>query len=66
VRGTAEVSEVTLIRDNQEIHCWPVHARKVEIAFEDDEPLEGTAFHYVRVIQADGHTGWSSPVWAGP
>jgi hypothetical protein len=66
VRGTAEVSTVTLIRNNQEIHCWPVRAREVEIVFEDDEPLQGPAFYYLRVIQADGHMAWSSPVWVGP
>ena len=64
VRGTAEVNMVTLIRNNQEIHCWPVHAR--EIVFEDDAPLESAAFHYPRVIRADGHLAWSSPVRVGP
>jgi hypothetical protein len=57
---------MTLIRNNQEIHSRPVHAREVALAFEDDAPLEGPAFYYVRVIQADGHMAWSSPVWVGP
>ena len=55
---------MTLTSNNQEIHCWPVHAR--EIVFEDDEPLAGAAFCYLRVTQADGHVAWSSPVWVGP
>lgn len=50
---------MTRIRNNQGIHCWPVHAR--EIAFEDGEP-----FQSLRVIQTDGRAARSSPVWVGP
>lgn len=74
VCGTAPIKEVAIIRNGQELHKF--HPNKPTIEFEQDDfqdlskialnsPDERSpfAYYYLRVIQADGHMAWSSPIW---
>ena len=41
----------------------PEAAYTAELAWQDDEPLEGEAHYRVRVEQRNGQRAWSSPIW---
>lgn len=65
VEGTAPLSRVDLVRNNED---WQT-VRPEAVVYEGhwlDRPETGTPdYYYVRVTQSDGHMAWSSPVWVG-
>ena len=63
VNGTADISRVTLVRNEQNYQQWEPKARTFEKSFTDDAPNAGENRYYLRVEQADGNMAWSSPVW---
>ncbi len=65
VNGTAEISRVTLVRNEQNYQQWEPKTKTFEQSFTDDAPATGENRYYLRVEQADGNMAWSSPVWAG-
>lgn len=65
IDATAPLKRVTLVRNERD---WkPVEVKpgqlKLEAVLTDESPLEGENRYYLRVEQADGSMGWSSPVW---
>jgi len=63
VGGTNTIDKVQVIKSNKEVYTEKGQSRFLEFRFEDDQPLRGTEYYYVRVIQTDGEMAWSSPVW---
>jgi len=63
IHGTDVLDRVEIIRDGRIIHSVSPGKEDVEIEYEDDMPVLGTCFYYVRVLQRDEHMAWSSPVW---
>jgi len=63
VDGTADISQVTLVRNEENYQQWKPLAKKFEQSFEDESPVAGENRYYLRVEQADGNMAWSSPVW---
>lgn len=63
VDGTAEVKQVTLVRNEQNYRQWKPGTKQVAETFVDEAPSAGENRYYLRVEQADGNMGWSSPVW---
>ena len=73
VQGTAPIKDVTIVRNGEEVHTCQGSGEGVAFDWEDTdafdsvslEGLDGRPFiyYYVRVIQADGETAWSSPIW---
>lgn len=62
--GTAPIVEVDIVRNGRSIHKWVPKNPRVDLEWQDDEPLTGREnYYYVRVIQTDGGQAWSSPVW---
>jgi len=61
--GTADIARALLIRDGQDVFTQPGSGRLLEFEWSDQEPLEGSAHYYVRLVQADGNMAWSSPIW---
>ena len=72
--GTAPIQEILLIRNGKSFHTFTPKDDTFEFAFDDDEPIEKTLlkakgdnppfiYYYMRVMQKDGHIGWSSPIW---
>jgi len=35
----------------------------VHLQFQDNQPLPGESYYYVRVIQVNDQMAWSSPIW---
>jgi hypothetical protein len=74
VAGTAALEEVALIRCGVVIHTFCPGKPTFDYEFDDSEPISKAVlpspddrppfvYYYLRVIQADGHIAWSSPIW---
>ena len=61
--GTANISEVRLIRNNEYIYTTAPNKAEIEIKFTDMAPKPGMNMYYFRLLQEDGEVAWSSPVW---
>lgn len=61
--GTANVTEVRLIRNNEYIYTTAPNKPEVEIKFTDMAPKPGMNMYYFRLVQEDGEVAWSSPIW---
>ncbi len=64
VDGTAPLLAVTVVRNERIVYEFtPKSASTYEGTFWDDDPVVGESRYYLRVEQADGNMGWTSPVW---
>jgi hypothetical protein len=63
VRGTADLSRVTLVRNEQNYMQWEPKSRNLATTYTDPSPISGENRYYLRIEQADGNMAWSSPVW---
>jgi hypothetical protein len=65
VHGTAPIKVVTIIRNEKDLKRFVPDTKSPDFAanFTDDGPVEGENRYYLRVEQADGNMGWTSPVW---
>ena len=74
VAGLCPLKKVELIRNGVVIQTFCSETNSLDFAYDDMEDLTkasikasdtGTlfTFYYLRVIQADGHMAWSSPIW---
>jgi hypothetical protein len=65
--GTAEVSQVVVIKNQQIVYTALPGAKEVDLDFVDQQFEAGKpAYYYVRVLQIDGQLAWSSPIWVDP
>lgn len=62
VKGKAPLRSVELVRNNGVRHAYAPDGVKFSTEL-TDTPGRGTTWYYLRVLQADGHRAWSSPVW---
>jgi hypothetical protein len=63
VIAAGDIDRVEVCRNNQFIYSVQGKGREATFKFSDTNPLETTAYYYVRVVQKDGELAWSSPVW---
>jgi hypothetical protein len=63
IDGTADIAQVTLVRNEENYQQWKPGTKTFEQTFEDESPLTGASRYYLRVEQTDGNMAWSSPVW---
>ncbi len=65
VHGTAPLAEVTVLRDGRDVHTVRPGVEDVELTWEDPSPIaaERVTYYYLRAVQVDEETAWSSPVW---
>lgn len=72
--GTCPLSEALLIRNGKVFRELEIKDGKVEFEIDDTDLLSTIvfepksdrppfAYYYLRVVQEDGHTAWSSPIW---
>jgi len=62
VKGTGELEQVQIVRDNCVLYSHPGGQISAEIEFEDRDWV-GASFYYLRVVQRDGGQAWTTPVW---
>lgn len=63
IEGTARLSQVTLVRNEENYRQWTPEAKSFEQDFADESPVPGENRYYLRIEQSDGNMAWSSPVW---
>lgn len=63
IEGTAKLSQVTLVRNEENYQQWQPGTKSFEHTFEDVSPVTGENRYYLRIEQSDGNMAWSSPVW---
>ena len=63
MKETGQDHKLWVVRNGEEVHTQPGSGRLLDFAWRDEQPLEGSACYYVRLVQADGHMAWPSPVW---
>lgn len=63
VLGTADLKEVSIVKNNEVIHQQPVSGAQVSFEYTDYSPAGAKDYYYVRVTQQDTHLAWSSPIW---
>ena len=64
IKGTASIQRVTIIRNETNYKVFsPGTSKDFDATFTDENPVAGENRYYVRVEQADGNMGWTSPVW---
>ena len=65
ILGTAPISRVTLVRNEKDyVVLEPTEgSNEFTQSVTDEKPEPGENRYYIRVEQADGNMGWTSPVW---
>ena len=63
VKGTELVEAVELVRNGEVIYRKTPGSDSENLEYRVRDRVEGNAYYYLRVLQADGHQAWSSPVW---
>lgn len=74
VAGTTKLEKVEIIRNGKVIKTFEPDHYSLDFTYDDMTPLEKIVipskdkrppfvYYYVRVIQADGHMAWTSPIW---
>ncbi len=73
--GTDEIVALEIVRNNEVVQRWAPGGEVAKVTWEDEVDLAGVAFeptyegdvpfvyYYARVLQADRHRAWSSPIW---
>lgn len=74
VGATDDLKEVTIVRNGVDLVTFKDQNKHFTYTYDDNDPLESVClkqetdkslfvYYYLRVVQKDGHIGWSSPIW---
>ena len=63
VHGSVPGLELTLVSNGEDLVRQRFEGTAARFDWTDTRPTGGTRYYYLRARQADGHLGWSSPVW---
>jgi hypothetical protein len=63
IQGTAPISKVEVIGNGRILLSRQPGAATDNFRYVDNNPPRGTAYYYVRTVQANGQIAWSSPIW---
>ena len=63
VAGTAAIRQIDIIRSKEFVYTVAPLNQAVHLQFQDNQPLPGESYYYVRVIQVNDQMAWSSPIW---
>ena len=59
-----EIKELVIIRNNKIIHKIQPHKKDINLNWLDKKPLKKDhVWYYARILTADEHLAWSSPIW---
>ncbi len=61
--GERPIAYMRIVRSNETLFVRECSREEEYFEFRDTDPAEDGDFYYVRVVQEDEETGWSSPVW---
>lgn len=74
IAGTTKLDLIEIIRNGKVVKTFKPNDYWMDFVFDDMDPLNKVTinpkdgsppfvYYYLRVTQADGHIGWSSPIW---
>ncbi len=74
VVGTNKLKRVEIIRNGKVLQTFTPEGNSFDFTYDDMVPLQKVTidakdkkppfvYYYLRVIQEDGHTAWTSPIW---
>lgn len=74
VAGTDNIKRIEIVRNGKVIKTFEPEGYSLNFSYDDMTPLEKVVitpkdkkppfvYYYLRVIQENGHTAWSSPIW---
>lgn len=63
VWGTDELDQITVVKNNRDVHCFGVKLDQAEVVWCDRTLAVDGDYYYIRVVQKDGNRAWTSPVW---
>lgn len=64
--GENPIESIELVRDGRAIARHPGTGIEETFLFEDPGPHRAGSWTFARVVQIDGETAWSSPIWFDP
>ena len=65
VAGADAVSEVCVVRNNEDVYRQRPSTGRCEFEWRDMRPARCADYYYIRVTQEDDNMAWTSPVWVG-
>ncbi len=63
VTGSNVLSRIVLVKNGSDYQTWEPGKKSHSFSFVDRTSDREVDYYYLRVVQADGHMAWSSPVW---
>jgi hypothetical protein len=63
VFGTDVLDKIEVLRDSEVVAKLPVKGAEFKGDWTDPQPLPGTHYYYLRVLQTDNEIAWASPIW---
>jgi hypothetical protein len=63
VQGTRDLAKIEVLRDSEVVATLRPQGQGYATLWTDPQPLPGTHYYYVRVLQRDDELAWSSPIW---
>jgi len=63
VHACSGIDRVQVIRDGEVVHAEEAPPMDVTLAWTDEEAAPGKHWYVLKVVQHDGETAWSSPIW---
>ncbi len=61
--GEGPIEHMKIVKNNEDLVVRECSGEEEYFEFVDVDPAEDGDWYYVRVVQEDEETGWSSPVW---
>jgi hypothetical protein len=61
--GTQPIERIDLVRDGRPLATHAGVSLDETFTFEEERPSRPGSWTYARVVQVDGETAWSSPIW---
>ena len=66
-RGTNGIDHLRIVKNSRVVNttfCHGEHEYEMQFRDADYDPGEAS-YYYVRIVQVDGESAWSSPIWIG-
>jgi hypothetical protein len=63
VIGTSKIARIDVLRDSEVLHTIKPDATIYHGGWTDPQPVAGSHYYYIRVLQVDDEIAWASPMW---
>lgn len=63
IAGRDDIRWITVVRNNEDWYQYGGEGYTAKVSVEDEAPISGTSWYYVRVEFEGPEMAWSSPIW---